>query len=160
MDMKLLAVVTPPYLSHGCSSWKTFWEEKFTLGKFASVNMISCSRCNVRKQREIKNGEEYITFDISLKFFILYNMKITSSGPKYYLKTSIKGLIASLGLKTIVRSNKDKKVRYAITNVIMKDLSKMIKKFEKLPHESYMRKRPKHELTDSCSHHTLSKLSC
>ena len=28
--MKILAVVTPPYIYHGCSTWKTFWEEKFT----------------------------------------------------------------------------------------------------------------------------------
>ena len=111
MDMKLLAVVTPPYLYHSCSTRKTFWEEKFTLGKFAPVKMKSCSRCNVRKQREIKNGEEYITLDISLKFVSLYKMKITSSGPKYYLNRSIKGLIASMGIKTIVRSKKNKKCK-------------------------------------------------
>ena len=98
--------------------------------------------------------------DISLKFVSLYNMKITFSGPKYYLKTSIKGLIASLGLKTIVRSNKNKKARYAINNVIMKDLSKIIKDFEKLPYESYVRERPKHETTDSCFYLTRQLDKC
>ena len=45
INMKLLAVVTPPSISHGCSTQKTFREEKFTgegnftLGEFSSVNM-------------------------------------------------------------------------------------------------------------------------
>ena len=39
--MKFLAVVTPPSIYHGCSTRKTFWEEKFA-GKedlFLSVNI-------------------------------------------------------------------------------------------------------------------------
>ena len=39
--MKFLAVVTLPYIYHGCSTRNTFWEEKFT-GKenlFLSVNI-------------------------------------------------------------------------------------------------------------------------
>ena len=39
--MKFLAVVTPPSIYHGCSTRKTFWEEKFT-GKdnlFLAVDM-------------------------------------------------------------------------------------------------------------------------
>ena len=64
MNMKLLTVVTPPSLYHGCSTWKTFLEKKFTLGKFSPVNMNSCSHRNVRKHIEIKNGEKYITLDI------------------------------------------------------------------------------------------------
>ena len=58
-------------------------------------------------------------------------MKITSSDPKYYLGILGKGLITSMGLKNNVRSKINKKERYAITNVNMKDLSKIIKKFEK-----------------------------
>ena len=53
--MKLLAVVTPPSIYHGLSTWKTFWEEKFT-----PVNTTSFGRRNVRKHRDIKNGEQYI----------------------------------------------------------------------------------------------------
>ena len=60
-------------------------------------------------------------------------MKIISLEPKEYLGISGKGLIFSLGLKTIVRSKKNKKARYDITNVSMKDISKMIKEFENLP---------------------------
>ena len=42
MNMKLLEVVIPPYLYHVSSTWKTFWEENFTLGKFSPVNMKIC----------------------------------------------------------------------------------------------------------------------
>ena len=41
INMKFLAVVTPPAIYHGCFTRKTFWEEKFS-GKedlFLSVNM-------------------------------------------------------------------------------------------------------------------------
>ena len=39
MNMKLLAVVTPPSIYHGCSTHKTFWEVKFKFGEFTAVNM-------------------------------------------------------------------------------------------------------------------------
>ena len=60
--MKFLAVVTPPSIYHGCSTRKTFWEEKFT-GKenlFLAVDMKNCGRRNVRKQKEIKGNEKYV----------------------------------------------------------------------------------------------------
>ena len=44
MNTKILAVVTPPSIYHGCSIWKTFWEEKFT-----PENMKNCGCHNVRK---------------------------------------------------------------------------------------------------------------
>ena len=84
MNIKLLAVVTPPYIYHGCSNRKTFWGEKFT-GKeklFSAVYTKSCGRCNVRKQEEIKGIGKYVTLDISLNFNNLYKMKITSSESK------------------------------------------------------------------------------
>ena len=62
---------------------------------------------------------------------------------------SVKGLIASLGLKAKSRPKKYTKSRYAIVNVSKKYLSKIIRWFEKLPYESYERKRPKHKPTDS-----------
>ena len=76
-------------------------------------------------------------------------MKITSLEPKDYLLISRMGLVASLGLKTIVRSKKNQKSRYTITNVGMKDLSKIIKGFEKFPYKGYVKNRPKHEPTAS-----------
>ena len=84
MNMKLLSVVTPPSIYHGCSTHKTFWEENFT-GKeklFSSVNMKNCVRRNVRKHKEIKGSDKYVTLDISLKFENLEKMKITSSASK------------------------------------------------------------------------------
>ena len=41
------------------------------------------------------------------------------------------------------------KARYAINNVSLKDISKIIKEFEKLPNEGYVQKRPNNEPTDS-----------
>ena len=49
--MKLLVIVAPPSIYHGCSTRKTFWEEKF-----APVNMKNCGRSNFMKHREINNG--------------------------------------------------------------------------------------------------------
>ena len=65
--MNLIEFVTLSYIYHGCSTWKTFWEEKFTLGEFAPVNMKYGGRCNFSKHREINNGYNYITLEILLK---------------------------------------------------------------------------------------------
>ena len=65
--MKFLVVVTPPSIYHGCSTRKTFWEEKFT-GKeqdlFESANMRNCGQRNVRKQKEIKGSDKCVTLNI------------------------------------------------------------------------------------------------
>ena len=66
ITMKLLAVVTPPSIYHGCSIWKNFQKEKFT-----PVNMRSCERRNVGKHTEIKNVENYTTLDISFDLYFL-----------------------------------------------------------------------------------------
>ena len=62
--------------------------------------MKNCGRRNVRKHREIKGSDKYVTLEISLKFVSLDKMRITSSEPKYNLGRSGKGLITSLGLKS------------------------------------------------------------
>ena len=74
----------------------------------------------------------YEIFNISEKFDDLNKMEITSSELKGKLGRSGKGLVTTLDLKTKARSEKYKKVRYAIENVSMKDLSNIIKEFEKL----------------------------
>ena len=53
MNMKLLSAVTPPYIYHGCSTWKTLWEEKFTGEEklFSAVNMNTYGHRNVIKHR-------------------------------------------------------------------------------------------------------------
>ena len=140
---------------HGCSNRKTFQEEKFTgeekftLGELSAMNTKNCGRRNVRKYRQIKGSDKYVTLEISLKFESLEKMRITSSESKVKLGISGKGLITSLGLKAKTRPTKYKNARYDIGNVSKKDLSNIIRQFEKLPYESYEKKRPKHEPTDS-----------
>ena len=103
--MRLVAVVTPPSINHGCSARKTFWEgeltgeEDFTLCEFLAVNMKNCGRRNVRKHIEIKGSDKYVTLDILLKFDSQDKMRTTYSGSKFKLVRSGKGLITSLGLK-------------------------------------------------------------
>ena len=54
----------------------------FTLGEFTAVNMKNCGCHNVRKHREIKDSDKYITLEISLKFGSMDKMIITPSDPK------------------------------------------------------------------------------
>ena len=61
ITLKFLAVVTPPYIYHGFSTRKTFWEEKFT-----PMNIKSCGRRNFRKHGEINNDEKYTGLEFSL----------------------------------------------------------------------------------------------
>ena len=97
MNTNLLAVETTPSISHGCSTWKTFWEEKFTgeekftLGEFTDVNMKKYGCRNVSKHSEIKDSDKYITLDISLKFGTLDKMRITYSESKDNLGISVRG---------------------------------------------------------------------
>ena len=95
--------------------------------------MKICGRHNVRKHIEIKGSDKYFTLDISLKYDSLDNMKIIYSDSKDNLGISGKGLIKSLGLKTKARPNTYKNSKYAIENVSEKDVSKIIREFEKLP---------------------------
>ena len=75
MKIKFLAVISPPPdIYHGFCTWKTLWEDKFTL-----VNMKSFGGLNLRKHREIKNGEKYIILDISSKLDFLDKREVTSS---------------------------------------------------------------------------------
>ena len=86
--MKFLVVVTPPYIYHGCSTQKTFWEEKFTGKKqdlFEPVNMRNFGQRNFRKHKEIKDSDKCVTLNmyeilnISEKFDDLEKMETTSS---------------------------------------------------------------------------------
>ena len=90
--MNIPAVVTPPYIYHVLSTQKALWVETFTLGEFTHVNMKSFGRQHFRKHREIKNGDNYITLDISLKFGSLEKMKIISSEPKVLFWKISKGV--------------------------------------------------------------------
>ena len=120
--MKFL-VVSPPSIYHGCSTRKTFWEEKFTGKKkdlFVSVNMRNCGQRNVREHREIKDIDERVTLNmneilkISEKFDNLDKIETTSSESKVKMEGSGKWLVTALALKTKTRPTKYKKARYAI----------------------------------------------
>ena len=115
---------------------------------FSAMNMKNLSLRNVRKYREIKGSDRYVTLEISLKFDSLDNIKVTSSESKEKLERSGKGLINSLGFKSKVRPHKYKKSRYAIGNVSKKYLSNIIEEFDKLTYECYEKKRAKHDPTD------------
>ena len=131
VNMKFLSVVTPLSIYHGCSTRKTFWEEKFTGEEklFLAVKMKICGRRNVRKHKEIKGSDKYVTLDISLKFDSPDKMKITSSESKEELEISGMGLITSLGFKAKEKPQKYKKSRYDIVNFSKKDFSKIIREF-------------------------------
>ena len=64
INIKLLAIVTPPSIYHGCFTLKTFWEKKFTgeenftLGEFSATNMKNYGHQNVRKHRDIKGSNK------------------------------------------------------------------------------------------------------
>ena len=152
--MKFLVVVTPPYIYHGCSTRKTFWEGKFTVKKdlFQSVNMKISGLRKVRKHKEIKGSDKIVTFNVSSKFDSLKNMETTSSESKGKLGRSRKWLVTDLVLKTKVRSQKYKNARYAIGTFSMTDLLKIIKEFEKIGKLPYVKRIPKHEPTSIYFH--------
>ena len=53
MNMKLPAVVSLPFINHGCSTHKTFLEGNVTGEEtlFSAVNMKNCGHHSVRKHR-------------------------------------------------------------------------------------------------------------
>ena len=111
--------------------------------------MKNCGHWNVKKHKDIKGGDKYVTLYISLMFDILDKMKITSSESIGKLEKWGNGFITLLGFKAKVRPQKYKKARYAIGNGSETDFSKIIKEFEKIEKPPYEKKRPKHEPPDS-----------
>ena len=152
--MKFLVVVTPPSIYYGCSTRKTFWEEKFTGKKdlFQSLNIKNCGRRKVRKHKEIKGSDKIVTLNVSAKFDSLNKLETTSSESRGKLGRSGKGLVTALDLKTKLRSQKYKKATYAIVNISMKELLNIIKEFEKIGKVPYLKRIPKHEPTSSYYH--------
>ena len=67
---------------------------------FQSVNMKNCGRQKVRKHKEIKGSDKYVTLNVSEKFDSPEKMKTTSSESKGKLERSGKGLVTYLGFKT------------------------------------------------------------
>ena len=79
-------------------------------------------------------------------------MEITSSESKEKWDRSGKGCVTALSFKVKVRLTKYKKAKYDIGNVSEKNLSKIIREFEKFEKLPYEKKRPKHEPTESYFH--------
>ena len=117
---------------------------------FESVNMRNCGQRNVRKHKEIKDSDERVTLKtyenmyeilkLSEKFDDLDKMETTSSESKVKMEGSEKWLVTALALKTKAGSKNNKKARYAIGSVSMKDLSNKIKEFEKLVKVPFLKK--------------------
>ena len=114
--------------------------------------MEICGRRKVRKHKEIKGSDNNFTLNVSAKFDSLKNMETTSSESKGKFGRSGKRLVTALDFKTKVRSQKYKKARYSIVNVSKKDLSKIIKEFDKIGKVPYVKRIPKHEPTSSYYH--------
>ena len=99
--------------------------------------MKNCGRRKVRKHKEIKGSDKCVTLNISDKFDSLHNMETKSSESKGKWGRSGKGLVTALAFKTKVRSQ-IQKGKGAIGNVSEKDISKIIKEFEKIGKVPYV----------------------
>ena len=114
--------------------------------------MKNYGRRKVKKHKEVRSSDKIVTLNVSAKFDSLNNMETTSSESKGKLGRTGKGSLTALAIKTKVRPKKYKKARYAIGNVSMKDLSNIIKEFEKNVKVPYVKRIPKHEPTSSYYH--------
>ena len=84
-----------------------FWEDKFT-----PVNMKSCGRRNVRKHRDINNGEQYIALHISLDIDFPEKREVNFSKSRGYMGISGKGVITFLTIRTKSPNKKKKDCSY------------------------------------------------
>ena len=87
-------------------------------------------------------------------------MKTTSSESRRKLGRSGKRLVTDLAFKTKGRSQKYKKARHAIGNVSEKELSKIIKEFEKIGKLTYVKRISKYEPTSSYFHLVRQPAKC
>ena len=58
------------------------------------------------ENREIKNGEQYITLDIYLERYYIENRVVTSSYSRDYMGISGKGMTTSMTLRTKIQNKK------------------------------------------------------
>ena len=143
--MKFLELVkTPLAIYHGCSTWKTLWEENST-----PVNVASCGRRNIRKHRDIKNVEQWIILNMSYKLDCLDKKNFNSSESKDYMVRPGYRLTKYLDIRT-KSSNKKQKARFDITDITNKDFSQLLKQFKNSPYIGYKSKQVHNEPTKSC----------
>ena len=81
--------------------------------------MIICGCSNVRKQKEIRNVEHYITLDIYLDLGCLHKRKLTSPGPRYYVGIPDKGLNTYLTLRSRKKPKSKQKAKFSTTDVCL-----------------------------------------
>ena len=78
--------------------------------------MKNCERCNVRKHREINNGEKYIILYIYYKLGCMEKREVTSSESNNYMGRPGNKMNTYLDLST-KRSNKKQKAKFDITDI-------------------------------------------
>ena len=110
--------------------------------------MTSCGRCNVRKHRDINDGEQYIILNIYSKLDCLEKREDTYSESRDYMRILGKGLTTSLALRTKI-PNKKRKARFYITDITNHYFSKLLKKFNNSPYLGYKSKRVHNEPTEA-----------
>ena len=113
--------------------------------------MISRGHQNFRKHKLIKNGDQYIALDISLKLDCLDNGEVTYSVSRYYVEISGKMLNTSLTLRTIRSSKNKQKARTIITDIFPQYFMKLLEEFKDLIYIGYRNKQVKKEPTESFS---------
>ena len=113
------------------------------------MNVTSRGRCNVRKYREIKNGDKYIILCISSYLDFLDKKEVTSSEPNNYRGISCKGLNASLYLMTKI-SNKKQKDRLSINALTNKYFHKLLNNFNNSLFLGDKSKQVCNEPTEAC----------
>ena len=147
--MKFLVLVAPPSNYHGCSTWKTFWEEKFT-GKeylFLFMNMKNYGCRKVSKHKEIKGSDKSVTLDISSKFDSINKIKTTYSESKGKLERSVKGLVTALDFKIKVRSQNYKSQGMPSEMSVRRTFRRLSKSLRKLVNYLTRRRGPNMSLT-------------
>ena len=90
--------------------------------------MTNSGRPNVRKHREIKNGEKYILLEMYSKLCCLEEREVAYSESMYYMGRSCNGLTTCLDFST-KRSNKKQKAGFAINDINNQYFRKFLKKF-------------------------------
>ena len=95
--------------------------------------MKSCGRKNVKKNRDIQNGEQYIVLGISSKLDCLDKREVTSSEPKNYMGRKGKGMTNSLNISTKI-PNKKQKSRLSINDITNQDFRNFLKGFTNSPY--------------------------
>ena len=101
------------------------------------MDLKNCRCCNVRRHKEINNGEQYIVLEIYLELGTSDKREISSLGPKYYVRRSSKGLTTSLTLKTRKISSKKKKTGTVNTKDSYQDFVKITEEFESTPSQNF-----------------------